>query len=242
MTKLTATRRRFLEIAGCGVAFAALPALATSAFAQAASVSQEALLKEGPLPDLWIGSKDAPVTIVEYASTTCSHCATFHNTTFKELKEKYIDTGKVRFVLREFPLNPVDMGAYMLARCSDDKRDAVVGLLFAQQKAWANDKPLAGLSQILRQTGMPQERFESCLKDQALYNKLTEARDLAAKEFGVNSTPTFFVNGVRLVGAVSLAEMEKVILPALKTLTPDGRKPPFRTGKSASRLAPGGRL
>lgn len=215
-TTRTTTRRRFLEIAGCGAALAALPAFATPAFAQAGTVSRDALLKEGPLPDLWMGSKDAPVAIVEYASTTCSHCAAFHNGTFKELKEKYIDTGKVRFVLREFPLNPVDMGAYMLARCSDDKRDAVVGLLFAQQTAWANDKPLAGLSQILRQTGMSQERFESCLKDQALYNKLAEARDLATKDFGVNSTPTFFVNGTRLVGAVSLAEMEKLILPALK--------------------------
>jgi protein-disulfide isomerase len=218
MTNFTTTRRRFLEIAGCGAAGAALPAaLAAPAFAQAASVSKEALLKEGPLPDLWMGSADAPVLIVEYASTTCSHCADFHNGTFKQLKEKYIDTGKVRFVLREFPLNPVDMAAYMLGRCSGDKRDAVVGLLFAQQRAWANDKPLAGLSQILRQTGMSQERFESCLKDQALYNKLGEARDLAAKDFSVNSTPTFFVNGVRLVGNVSLQEMEKVILPGLKT-------------------------
>lgn len=220
MTNPTTTRRRILQIAGSGLAIAAMPvgfaSLSSPAFAQAAGVSREALLREGPLPDLWQGSKDAPVVIVEYASTTCGHCATFHNTTFKELKAKYIDTGKVRFVTREFPLNPVDMGAYMLARCSDDRRDAVVSLLFAQQKAWANDKPLAGLSQILRQTGMSAERFESCLKDQALYNKLSEARDIAAKDFGVNSTPTFFINGVRLVGAVSLAEMEKVILPALK--------------------------
>ncbi|MBX9760647.1 MAG: DsbA family protein [Beijerinckiaceae bacterium] len=221
MTNLTTTRRRILEIAGAGLALAALPAgltaLSAPALAQAAGVSKEALMKEGPLPDLWQGSKDAPVVIVEYASTTCSHCAAFHTTTFKELKEKYIDTGKVRFVLREFPLNPVDMGAYMLARCSDDKRDAVVSLLFSQQKVWANEKPLAGLNQLLRQTGMSQERFEACLKDQDLYNKIAEARDIAGKDFSVNSTPTFFVNGVRMVGAVTLAEMEKVILPALKT-------------------------
>ena len=210
------TRRRFLEIASCGAALAALPTFAAPAFAQGASVSTQALMKEGPLPDLWMGARNAPVTIIEYASTTCSHCADFHNGTFKQLKEKYIDTGKVRFVLREFPLNPVDMAAYMLGRCSDDKRDAVVGLLFAQQRVWANEKPLAGLSQILRQTGMTQDRFESCLKDQALYNKLTEARDLAAKTFNVSSTPTFFVNGARLVGNVSLAEMEKLILPGLK--------------------------
>ncbi len=199
------------------VALAALPGFLAPAFAQAPSVSKDALLKEGPLPDLWMGSKDASVTIVEYASTTCSHCAAFHNGTFKELKAKYIDTGKVRFVLREFPLNPVDMAAYMLARCSDDKRDAVVSLLFGQQQVWANDKPLAGLSQLLRQTGMSQDRFEACLKDKALYDKLGEARDLATKEFGVSSTPTFFVNGARLVGNASLAEFEKLIVPGLKT-------------------------
>lgn len=215
MKLFPATRRRVLEMAGTGLALA-VAGLPSSALAQNASVSKEALVKEGPLPDLWMGSKDAPVTIVEYASTTCSHCAAFHTGTFKELKTKYIETGKVRFVLREFPLNAVDMGAYMLARCSGDKRDAVVELLFAQQKNWANDKPLAGLSQLMRQTGMSQERFEACLKDQDLYNKLTETRDLAAQQFGVSSTPTFFVNGVRLVGAVSLAEMEKVFLPFLK--------------------------
>jgi protein-disulfide isomerase len=218
MTTFTTTRRRLLQTAACGVAIVAFPGLAATAWAQQAqSVSKDALLKAGPLPDIWMGSKDAAVTIVEYASTTCSHCAAFHNGTFKELKTKYIDTGKVRFVLREFPLNPVDMAAYMLARCSDDKRDAVVSLLFSQQSAWANDKPLAGLSQLLRQTGMSQERFEACLKDKALYDKLGEARDLATKEFNVNSTPTFFINGARLVGNASLAEFEKLILPGLRT-------------------------
>jgi protein-disulfide isomerase len=218
MTTFTTTRRRLLQTAACGVAIAALPGLAATAWAQQAqSVSREALLRPGPLPDIWMGSKDAAVTIIEYASTTCSHCAAFHNGTFKELKAKYIDTGKVRFVLREFPLNPVDMAAYMLARCSDDKRDAVVSLLFSQQQAWANDKPLAGLSQLLRQTGMSQERFEACLKDKTLYDKLGEARDQAAKEFAVSSTPTFFINGARLVGNASLAEFEKLILPGLRT-------------------------
>jgi protein-disulfide isomerase len=217
MTTFRTTRRRFLELAGTGAALASFPGLIAPAFAQAAAVSREALMKEGPLPDLWMGAKDAPVTIIEYASTTCSHCAAFHGGTFKELKDKYIDTGKVRFVLREFALNPVDMAAYMLARCSDDRRDAVVGLLFSQQKIWLTDKPLAPLSQILRQTGMSQERFEACLKDKELYDKLAEARDLAAKEYGVSSTPTFFVNGTRVVGNVTLAEMEKLILPAIKT-------------------------
>jgi len=214
-TNFLPTRRRALELAGSAIALAALSPL--PALAQGANVSPEALLQEGPLPDLWLGDKAAPVTIIEYASTTCSHCATFHNTTFKELKTKYIDTGKVRFVLREFPLNNVDLAAYMLARCSgDDKRYPVVDLLFAQQKAWMNDKPVASLSGLLRQTGLSQEKFEACLKDSALYDKMTKARDIATEKFAVNSTPTFFINGQRQVGALSMAEMEKVILPFLK--------------------------
>ena len=175
------------------------------------------LMARQALPDNAIGDPDAPVTIVEYASMTCSHCAHFHETTYPTLKSKYIDTGKVRFVLREFPLNNVDLAAYMLARCSgEDKRYPVVDLLFAQQKAWMNDKPVASLSGLLRQTGLSQEKFEACLKDSALYDKMTKARDIATEKFAVNSTPTFFINGQRQVGALSMAEMEKVILPFLK--------------------------
>jgi protein-disulfide isomerase len=215
-TPFTFTRRRALELGGGALALAALTG--QGALAQNAEVALDALLKEGPLPDLWLGEKNAPVTIVEYASTTCSHCAAFHAGTFKELKSKYIDTGKARFVLREFPLNPVDMAAYMLARCAgDDKRYAVVDLLFSQQKAWITDKPLVGLSSLLKQTGMSQSSFESCLKDKAMYDKIGEARDLASEKFGVNSTPTFFINGQRMVGDISLAEMEKVMLPLIKT-------------------------
>lgn len=214
---LPTTRRGLLGIAGSGLALAAAGALPQNAAAQNAKVPLDQLLEEGPVKDIWLGKADAPVTVVEYASTTCSHCAAFHNGAFKELKTKYIDTGKVRFVLREFPLNPVDMAAYMLARCSgDDKRYAVVDLLFSQQKNWITDKPLAGLSALLRQTGMSQSEFETCLKDKELYDKLGQARDRAAEKFGVNSTPTFFINGTRMVGDRSLAEFEKAMEPYLK--------------------------
>ncbi|HEY8578661.1 MAG TPA: DsbA family protein [Beijerinckiaceae bacterium] len=217
-SSLPITRRRALELAGLGAAAVAVAGWPAGAAAQgAAKVSPEALLQEPTLPDLWLGKPDAPVTIVEYASTTCSHCAAFHTGAFKELKAKYIDTGKVRFVLRELPLNPVDKAAYMLARCSgDDKRYAVLDLLFSQQKAWMNDKPLASLSALMRQTGMSQSAFEACLKDKALYDKIDQAFDTASRKFEVNSTPTFFVNGVRLVGAQPLSEFEKIIEPALK--------------------------
>ena len=104
------------------------------------------------LPDVALGASTAPVTIVEYASMTCAHCAAFYATTFPEIKSKYIDTGKVRFILREFPLDPLAAAGFMLARCAgDDKRNAIVDLLFAQQKNWAfTDKPLEALAALLK--------------------------------------------------------------------------------------------
>jgi len=215
---LRKTRRQVLEGAAVGsAALFAASLLPSAAFAQ--NVPAAELMKPGALPDIWQGDEKAPVTIIEYASATCSHCAHFHETTYKELKTKYIDTGKVRFTMREFPFDPLAQAGFMLARCSgDDKRDAVVGLLLAQQKNWAmSDKPLQGLMTLMRQTGMSQETFESCLKDQALYDNIGKVRDQGAEKFTVNSTPTFFINGTRLVGAVSLEEMEKLILPSLKS-------------------------
>jgi protein-disulfide isomerase len=165
------------------------------------------------LPDIAEGKADAPVTIVEYASMTCTHCAAFHQNVYSDLKKNYIDTGKVRFILREFPLDPLATAAFMLAReLGDDKRDAAINLLFSQQKNWAFiDKPLDSLANVLKQTGMGQERFEAILKDQALYEKVNKVRDRAAEKFGVNSTPTFFVNGEKYTGEVTLADIDKII-------------------------------
>jgi len=218
MSALPRTRRQILELTGAGAATAlAAGLLPSAAFAQ--NVPMADLMKPGALPDIWQGKADAPCTIIEYASVTCSHCAHFHETTYKELKAKYIDTGKVRFAMREFPFDPLAQAGFMLARCAgDDKRDAVVGLLLSQQANWAmTEKPLQGLTTLMRQTGMSQEKFEACLKDQALYDNVGKVRDMGAEKFAVNSTPTFFINGTRLVGAVELAEMEKLILPTLKS-------------------------
>jgi protein-disulfide isomerase len=218
MPALPRTRRQILELAGAGAVTAlAASLLPSAAFAQ--NVPMADLMKPGALPDIWQGKADAPCTIIEYASATCTHCAHFHATTYPELKSKYIDTGKVRFTMREFPFDPLAQAGFMLARCAgDDKRDAVIGLLLAQQANWAmTEKPLQGLTALLKQTGMSQESFEACLKDQALYDNVGKVRDTGAEKFSVNSTPTFFINGTRLVGAVELAEMEKLILPTLKS-------------------------
>ena len=172
----------------------------------------------GPLPDLWQGSANAPITMIEYASMTCPHCAAFEADTYPVLKSKYIDTGKVRFVLREFPFDPYATAAFMLARCAGpDKREAMVELLFAQQKNWAYaDKPLEGLTNVVKQTGMTQEQFNACLRDRKLYDQVNQIRDTAAKKFGVDATPTFFVNGKKIEGEMSVAELDNLLAPMLK--------------------------
>ena len=176
------------------------------------------LMAENALPDVWEGSKDAPVTIIEYASMTCPHCAHFHAETFPVLKSKYIDTGKVRFALREFPFDPLAVAGFMLARCAGDKRDAMVDLLFAQQKNWAfTDKPLQGLTSLVKQAGMSQEKFDACLKDKDLYDKVNQVYERGAKKFGVDATPTFFINGKKVPGALTPEELDKELAPLLKS-------------------------
>ena len=144
--------------------------------AQGTVVPIDDLMAQQALPDIVQGKADAPVTIVEYASMTCTHCAAFHAMTYPTLISKYVNTGKVRFILREFPLDPLATAAFMLARCSGpDKRNAVVDLLFDQQKNWAfTDKPLAALANLLKQTGMTQASFETCINDQSLYDKVNQ--------------------------------------------------------------------
>lgn len=202
-------RRRFLVAAACALC-AAAPALADKS--PSGKVSVEELMAPNALPDVVEGAASAPVTIVEYASMTCSHCAAFHHDVYPELKKKYIDTGKVKFILREFPLDPLATAAFMLARELGDKRDAAVDLLFSQQKNWAfSDKPLDGLANVLKQTGLGQEKFEAVLKDQALYENVNKVRNRGAEKFGVNSTPTFFVNGDKYGGEISLEDWDKII-------------------------------
>lgn len=186
------------------------------ALAQNARVDVEQLMAEGALPDVVEGQANAPVTVVEYASMTCSHCAAFATKVYPTLKSKYIDTGKAKLILREFPLDPLATAGFMLARCSGDKREAMIELLFAQQKNWAFvDKPLDGLLNVVKQTGMTQETFERCLKDQALYDKINMVRDRGAEKFGVNATPTFFINGKRVSGEMTVEQLDKEIAPLL---------------------------
>ena len=176
------------------------------------TVDMAKLLADGALPDQVLGNADAPVTIVEYASMTCGHCANFHNNTLPVIKENYIDTGKVRMIVREFPFDPRAEAAFMLARCSDDKYFAMVDVLFKQQNNWAGvENASEALLQIARLAGFSQESFEACLTNQKLLDDVRAVRQRGANDFGVDATPTFFINGNKYSGALTVAEMSAII-------------------------------
>ncbi|NDW03487.1 thioredoxin domain-containing protein [Jiella sp. 40Bstr34] len=177
-------------------------------------VDVEKLMAEQALPDVVIGDANAPVTIVEYASMTCSHCREFHESSYPQIKKDYIDTGKAKLIIREFPFDPRALAAFMLARCAGDdaKRTAMVDVLFDQQPQWAfSNQASAELLKISRLAGMSEEQFKACLNDKELQKKVVDVQQAGEKEFGVNATPTFFVNGDKYSGALSAAQMGAVI-------------------------------
>jgi protein-disulfide isomerase len=168
-----------------------------------------------------MGNDKAPVTIIEYASMTCPHCATFQETTFPELKKRYIDTGKVRYIFREFPLDNLAAATFMLARCAgkDDpaKYFAMIDTMFSQQRTWAVEKPLPPLLALSKQAGFTEQSFNACLANQQVLDGIESIRQRAIKEFKVQSTPTFFINGTAYPGALSIGDMAKAIDPLLKS-------------------------
>jgi protein-disulfide isomerase len=176
------------------------------------------LMAPGPLEEMSLGNPNAPVTIIEYASMTCPHCAHFAETTYPELKTRYIDTGKVRFIFREFPLDQLAVAGSALARCAGkDKYFPLVETLFQQQRQWVTQKPLEPLQAITRQAGMTQQTFDACLQDQKIIKGIEQTREIAAQKFGVNSTPTLFINGKKYSGAMAIEDIEREIAPYLKS-------------------------
>ena len=168
--------------------------------------------------DMAIGAKDAPVTIIEYASMTCPHCANFHMGPFKELKAKYIDTGKVRLIFREFPLDALALQAAMLARCAGEKHFfGMLDVLFKSQSKWAKaSNPQQALAKIGRLGGFTEARFTACMKDQDLGDMILNSRLQGVKEFEVNSTPSFIVNGVVTAGNMTIAKWHALLATYLK--------------------------
>jgi protein-disulfide isomerase len=220
--KVLINRRKFCQSAAMAVlAAAALGTSALTPFGNAlADVSELELMKPQALPDMAMGSDKAPVTIVEYASMTCPHCAHFDEVTFPELKKRYIDTGKVRFIFREFPLDNLAAAAFMLARCAGEsdpnKYFALVDTLFRQQTQWAVQQPIPPLMAIAKQAGFTEASFNACLANQKILDSIESVRQRAIDTFKVHSTPTFFVNGKTVEGAMSIEEFAKIIDPYLK--------------------------
>lgn len=214
------TRRGVLGLAAVAAGVAGLGGVALAQRQGGpAEVSVDELMKAGELPDLVLGKADAKVTVVEYASMTCGHCAAFHTKVLPELKKKYVDTGKVRFIMREFPLDNLAAAGAMLARCAGpEKAHGVMDVLFQRQDDWiVRGNPLPKLFEVVKAQGFTQESFDKCLTDQKMLDSITSARAKASEKFGVNSTPTFFINGKRLTGAPTVAEFEKALEPLLKS-------------------------
>jgi len=218
---LIITRRAFtaaLSLTGLA-ALAGLSPLRLIAGAMAQSASDVA--KPVSLPDMALGPANAAVTITEYASMTCPHCAAFNEQVFPKIKAEYIDTGKVRYIFREFPLDIKAAAGSMLARCiaKDDapKYFAVVDLLFRQQNDWVVKNTTETLTRIGKQAGLTQAQVEDCLKDQALLDKIAADQKFASDVLKVQSTPTFFINGEMLKGEQSFEEFSKRINSMLKS-------------------------
>ncbi|WP_375310554.1 DsbA family protein [Bradyrhizobium sp. A5] len=215
------TRRAFntmLSLTGLA-ALAGLSPLrfVSEAMAQAAGD----VAKPVSLPDMALGPKDAAVTITEYASMTCPHCAAFNEQVFPKIKSEYIDTGKVRYIFREFPLDIKAAAGSMLSRCiaKDDapKYFAVTDMLFRQQNDWVLKNTTETLTRIGKQAGLTQSQVEACLKDQALLDKIAADQKYASDVLKVDSTPTFFINGEKIKGETSFEEFAKKINPLLKS-------------------------
>jgi protein-disulfide isomerase len=206
-----------------GVIFrTALLALAATASLAAApswaeSVDLDALMEPGPMEERTLGDPAAPVTVVEYVSLTCPHCAKFDTTVFDALKTKYIDTGKVFFVMREFPLDPLALAAIMGARCAPaEDYFPIIDTLFSEQSEWAFvDDPGRALLGKLSKHGFTEQSFSECLARQGLAEAIIEVERRAQEQFGVHGTPAFFINGEMHVGGMDVAELDLILEPLL---------------------------
>jgi protein-disulfide isomerase len=190
--------------------------LLTMAFSGASLALDVKALNEPPeLGEMAMGPDNAKVTIIEYYSATCPHCATFHKDIFTALTRDYLDTGKVRFVLREFPLDKPALAASMLARCAPkEKFFPIIDALLDTQDSWVK-KPAVGLRKVARFSGFTPASFDDCLDNKELADKIMAIRNRAQKEFGVKGTPALFINGERFTGSRNIAAIKRIIDPIL---------------------------
>jgi len=201
------------------LAFAVVAGMMLSAFAEQGAAQNADPLGESPLGDMALGSPNAPVTVTEYASMSCSHCAAFNNTVYPKLKASFIDTGKIRFVFREFPLDIKAAAGSMLARClangEPEKYFAAIDLLFRTQNDWVSGNSPDGLKRIAIQAGLGTKGFQDCLANDEMLNAIKQTRESAIARLDVKSTPTFFVDGVRVNETGTFEALEEAITSRL---------------------------
>ncbi len=215
------TRRTFTTSALTLTGLAALGAFSPlRLIGEALAQSATDVAKPVSLPEMAIGPANAKVTITEYASMTCPHCAAFNADVFPKIKAEYIDTGKVRYIFREFPLDIKAAAGSMLSRCIANgdaaKYFAVTDLLFRSQNDWVMKNTTEALTRIGKQAGLSQQQVETCLNDKALLDKLVADQKYAAEVLKVDSTPTFFINGEKIKGEAKFEKFQETINPLLQ--------------------------
>lgn len=179
----------------------------------AAAARAQAPTIEAMMAERVIGKADAPITIYEYASLTCSHCASFHKDTLPKLKENWLDTGKAKLVFHDFPLDGLALRAAMMARCLPNERYfPVVDILFKNQDSWSRARdPLAALSGIGRLSGLSQEAFDACMKNEDLQKAVLARAFEGQQQYRIEATPSFVINGELFRGAASYEELDRVL-------------------------------
>lgn len=166
--------------------------------------------------DQALGAAEAPVTIIEYSSLTCPHCAQFHNDVLPELKERYISTGKVRLVYRDFPLDQRALAAATLAHCAGgDRYFGFLDVLFQSQDQWARAEDLGPLMQLGRLAGLSESQMQSCLADEELQNRVLQERLDGQDQYDISSTPTFIIDGEKFTGSRDIEGFAEIIEPLI---------------------------
>jgi protein-disulfide isomerase len=199
--------RRSLLLGAAALAFG-LPA------STALAVDVTALHAPSAIGEMALGSETAKVTIVEYASASCPHCASFHKDVFEQLKKEYIDTGKVRFIFREFPHNNPGLAAFMIVRCAPkEKYFPLMDVIFRTQEDWFQS-PQEGLFKIAQQAGFTKQSFDECLKNESVAKGILDVRS-KAETFGVEGIPAFFINGERYDGDNTFEAFKQKLDPLL---------------------------
>jgi protein-disulfide isomerase len=211
------TRRDTLILAAAASALS-LCGVATASAAEGDMVDIAKLMAPaGDVADHVQGSETAPVTVIEYASPTCPHCAAFSNDVLPAFIEAYVNTGKVKLITRPFVRNVLDAAVFMLAEASGPTNyHNVLSTYFKTQNTWATSQtPRDAILEIAKQLGFTQETFDAALTNQALFTGMEALREQALSEFGLSGTPTFYVNGKTLTGDKTLEQLAAEIDPLI---------------------------